>query len=83
MAWKRNAKANGDGELRDAARAADERGEIVGQGILRAGNAGAGNQIEEAGRAGGDFREALVGRSGSAEKEGVEMMRGENAAIVF
>src|SRR6202030_4069344 len=83
VAGKRDAEANGDGELRDAAGAADERWEIVGQGILRAGNAGAGNQIEKAGRTGGDFREAFVCGSGSAKKNGVEMVHAENAAIVF
>src|SRR6266481_1441924 len=82
VAGKRDAEADGDGELRDAAGAADERGEIVGQGILRARNAGAGNQIEKAGRAGGDFREAFVCGSRSAKKNGVEKVRAENAAIV-
>src|SRR3984893_10393468 len=70
VAGKRDAEANRDGELRDAAGAADERGEIVGQGILRAGNAGAGNQIEKAGRTGGDFREAFVCGRGRAKKKG-------------
>src|SRR6267143_1397711 len=60
-----------------------ERGETIGQHIFCAGDAGAGNQIEETGRASGDFREAVVGGSWSAEKDAVEMMHGENAAIVF
>src|SRR6267143_459875 len=83
VAGKRDYKTNGDGELRNAAGAADERGEIIGQHIFCAGDAGAGNQIEETGRASGDFREAVVGGSWSAEKDAVEMMHGENAAIVF
>src|SRR6267378_1249768 len=83
VAGKRDSKTNSDGELRNAAGAADERGEIIGQHIFCAGDAGAGNQIEETGRASGDFREAVVGGSWSAEKDAVEMMHGENAAIVF
>src|SRR5260370_253265 len=43
-------------------------------GDLAAGDAGGG---------GGDFREAVVGGSGRAEEDGVEMLGGENASIVF
>src|SRR6266704_6505201 len=82
MAGERDAEADGDGELGDAAGAAQERGQIVGESIFRTGNTGAGDEIEEAGGAGGDFSEALVSGSGSAKEDGVEMMSGENAAIV-
>src|SRR5258708_11695684 len=83
MARKRDPEADRDGKLRDAAGAAQERGQIVGQGILRAGDAGAGNEIEKTGGAGRDFREAVVSRRGCAEEDGIEMMSGENASIVF
>src|SRR6266850_393951 len=66
----------------EGAGAAQERWKIVGKRILCTGNAGSGNEIEKARRAGGDFCEALVGGSGRAEKDRVEMVRGENAAIV-
>src|SRR5713226_9681338 len=83
MAGKRNAEADGDGKLRDAAGPPEEGGQIIGQDILRAGDAGAGDEIEKTGGAGSNFREAFVRGSGRAEEDGIEMMCGENAAIVF
>ena|SRR2546422_4271889 len=47
MPGKRNAEADGDGKLRDVAGAAQECREIVGQSILRAGDAGARDEIEK------------------------------------
>src|SRR5260370_15959495 len=82
MAGKRNAKADGNRKVRDAAGPPEEGGQIIGQDILRARDAGAGDEIEEAGGTGGDFRQALVGRGWRTEEDGVEMMRGENAAII-
>src|SRR6266436_5778613 len=41
VAGKRDAEADGDGELRDAAGTAVKRGEIVGESILCAGNSSA------------------------------------------
>src|SRR5260370_1050484 len=79
---ERDAEADGNGELRDAAGAAQERGQIIGESIFRAGNTGAGDEIEEAGGAGGDFGEALVRGSGRAKEDRVEMMSGEAAARV-
>jgi len=83
VAGKRDAEANGDRQLRDFACAAQEGGEFVGEGIFCAGDTGAGDEIKKAGRNGGDFGEALVGGSRSAEKNGVEMMGGKDAAMVF
>src|SRR6266568_8267559 len=82
VAGEREAEADGNGEFRDGAGPAQERGQIVGESIFRAGNTGAGDEIEEAGGAGGDFSEALVSGSGSAKEDGVEMISGEDAAIV-
>src|SRR6266568_3944285 len=82
VAGERDAEADGNGELRDAAGPAQERGQIVGESIFRAGNTGAGDEIEEAGGAGGDFSEALVRGSGRAKEDRVEMMSGQNSAIV-
>src|SRR5260370_1027577 len=79
---ERDDEADGNGELRDAAGAAEEGGQIVGESIFRAGNTGGGGEIEEAGGAGGDFGEALVRGSGRAKEDRVEMMSGEDAAIV-
>src|SRR5260370_12788914 len=83
MARKRDAEAHGDGKLRDAAGAAQERGEIVGQRILRAGDAGAGDEIEKTGRTCRDFRKTFIRGSRRAKKNRVEVMRGKNAAVVF
>src|SRR5882757_4258212 len=83
MTGKRNAETDSDGKLGDAARPSKECGEIVGEDILCARNARAGNEIEKTGRAAGNLREALVGRSGRAEENCVEMMSRKNAAIVF
>src|SRR5258707_5478503 len=82
MAGLRNAEANGQRKLRDLAGAAQQRGKIRGKRLLLTGYAGARNKIEKAGRAGGDFLETIIGGGGSAKKNGVEMMRGENAAVV-
>src|SRR6266704_6261602 len=82
VAGERDAEADGNGELCDAAGAAQERGQIVGESIFRAGDTGAGDEIEEAGGAGGDFGEALIRGSGRAEENRIEKMRRENAAIV-
>ena len=70
------------GSCVNLADAAEKSREIVGQSVLCAGYAGAGDEIEKTGGHGGDFGEALVGGSGSGEKNRVEMMRGENTAIV-
>ncbi len=83
MARQRNAETDSDGKPRDGAGTAQERGEIVGQGVLRAGNTGAGDEIEKPGGAGGDFRKSLVRGSRRTKKNRVEMMGGENAAILF
>src|SRR6266851_5478528 len=80
---KRDAEADSNGKLRDAAGPPEEGGEIVGQGVLRAGDAGSGNEIEKTRGARGDFREALVRGSRRAKEDAVEMVRGKNAAIVF
>src|SRR6266436_152416 len=82
MTGLRDAEANGDGKLRDLAGAAQQRGKIRGKRVLLTGYAGARNEIEKAGRAGGDFLETVVGGGGSAKKNGVEMMRGKDAAVV-
>src|SRR5437588_12945017 len=79
----RDAESDGDGKLCDGAGAADESGEIVGQGILNAGDASAGNEIEKTGGARGDLPEAIVRGSRRTEEDGVEWMSGEKAAIVF
>src|SRR5258708_32968659 len=55
---------------------------MVGQRVLRASYACSGDEIEEAGRDSGDSGQALVGGGGRAEEDRVEMMRGEDAAIV-
>src|SRR5712692_903228 len=83
MAGERDAEADSDRKLRDAAGPPEEGGKIIGQGILRTGHAGAGDEIEKTGGAGRDFREAFVRGSRRAEEDGVELMSGENAAIVF
>src|SRR5712664_4483298 len=67
VAGEGDAETYRDGELRDGAGAANECGEIVGESVFGAGYAGAGDEIEEAGRDGGDFGEALVGGSGRAK----------------
>src|SRR5258707_5127706 len=82
MTGLRDAEANGDGKLRDLAGAAQQRGKIRGKRVLLTGYAGARNEIEKTGRAGGDFLETVVGGGGSAKKNGVEMMRGKDAAGV-
>src|SRR5229473_3232418 len=45
--------------------------------------ASAGDEIEKTGGAGGDFRKSLVRGSRRTKKNRVEMMGGENAAILF
>src|SRR5260370_42221224 len=82
MAGLRNAEADGQRKLRDLAGAAQQRGKIRGKRVLLTGYAGARNEIEKAGRAGGDFLETVVGGGGSAKKNGVEMTRGKDAAVV-
>src|SRR5258708_33556442 len=82
MTGLRDAEANGDGKLRDLAGAAQQRGKIRGKRVLLTGYAGARNEIEKAGRAGGDFFETVVGGGGSAKENGVEVMRGKDAAVV-
>src|SRR5258708_38600343 len=82
MTGLRNAEANGDGKLRDLAGAAQQRGKIRGKRVLLTGYAGTRNEIEKAGRAGGDFFETVVGGGGSAKENGVEVMRGKDAAVV-
>ena len=47
MAGKRNAEADSDGKLSDAARPPKEGGEIVGESILRAGDSSAGDEVEK------------------------------------
>src|SRR6266478_3135151 len=83
MTGLRNAEADGQRKLRDLAGAAQQRGKIRGKRVLLTGYAGARNEIEKAGRAGGDFLETVVGGSGSAKKNGVEMMCRNDAAVVF
>src|SRR5260370_10013616 len=51
VAGKRDAEADGNGKLRDAARPPEEGREIGGQGILRAANLRAGDGIKTTGRA--------------------------------
>ena len=58
-------------------------GKIVGKRIFRAGYAGARDEIEKPGGRGGDFLQALVGGSGRGEKNGVEIVRVQDAAIVL
>src|SRR5260370_30550542 len=81
MAGLRNAKADGQRKLRNLAGAAQQRGKIRGKRVLLTGYAGTRNEIEKAGRAGGDFFETVVGGSRGAKENGTEMMRGENAAV--
>ena len=83
MARERNAKADGDGELSDAARPPQESGEIVGQRIFRSGHTGARDEVEKSRGTSGDFREALVGGSRRAKENRIEMMSGKNLAIVI
>src|SRR5579863_4751908 len=83
VAWERNAEANGERQLRDAASAAQECRKIVGEHVFGAGNAGARDEIEKARSAGGDFFETLVGGRGGAKKNGVEIFGGNDAAILF
>src|ERR1700730_13573965 len=82
MAGGRTAAAYGNGKVCEGASAANESGKIVGERVFGAGNAGAGDEIEEAGRNGRDFCQPFIGGSGRAEKNRVEMMRGEDTAIV-
>ena len=83
MAGKRNPEADGDGKLSGAAGSSQKRREIVGQGVLRPGDAGARNQVQKTGGAPGDFREAFVGGSRRAKENRIEMMSGKNLAIVI
>src|SRR2546430_4619082 len=55
----------------------------VGQGVLRAGNTGARDEVQKTGGTGRDLRQAFVRGSRRAKKNRVEMMSGEDAAIVF
>jgi hypothetical protein len=82
MAGERDAEAYGEGKSCDGASAANESGKIVGERVFRAGYAGAGDEIEEAGRNGGDFGQAFFRGGRCAEKNCIEMMRGENTAVV-
>src|SRR5882672_3988902 len=82
VAGQRNSEANRDRKMCDGTRAAQERWKIVGERILCTGNAGSGNEVEKAGGAGSNFREAFVRGSGRSKKDSVEMVSSENAAIV-
>src|SRR5258708_10476235 len=82
MTGLRDGEANGDGKLRDLGGAAQQRGKIRGKRVLLTGYAGARNEIEKAGRAGGGCFEAVGGGGGSAKENGVEVMRGKDAAVV-
>src|SRR5438309_9015753 len=83
MAGKRDPEADRDGKPRDAASSPEEGGEIIGQGVLSTSDAGTRNKVEKSRGAAGDLRKALVRGSRRAEKDSVEMVRGEDAAIVF
>src|SRR5437870_13539590 len=60
MAGERDAEADGNGNLRGAAGAAQKRGQIVGESIFRAGNTGPGDEIAESGGAGGEVSQARM-----------------------
>src|SRR5438034_8995270 len=79
---ERNAKTHSERKLCDRAGATQERGKVVGERVLRAGDAGAGNEIEKTRRAGGDLREALVSGCGCSKKNRAEMMSAKNTAVV-
>ena len=64
------------------ARPPKESGQIVGQRVLRAGHAGARNQVKKAKGARGDFHEALVGGSGRGQEDSVQVMCLQDLAIV-
>src|SRR5258707_5236492 len=83
MAGQRNAKADRDGKLHNAASPPQKRRQIVWQGILRTRDARARDEIQKTGRAGGDLRKSLVRGSRSAKEDGIEMVSGQDAPIVF
>src|SRR5260370_37411373 len=83
MSGKRNPEADRDGKFRCAAGTPQKRREIVGQGILRAGDSSPRNPVDTTGGTGRDFFEALVRGSRRAEKNRIEMVSGEDAAILF
>ncbi len=83
MSGKRNPEADRDGKFRCAAGTPQKRREIVGQGILRAGDTSPRNQVEKTGGTGRDFFEALIRGSRRAEENRIEMVSGEDAAILF
>jgi len=82
VARERDAEAYGNGELRERACAANKRREIVGKRVFGSSDAGAGNEIEEAGRDRRDFLQAVVIRRRCCQKNRIEMMRRESAAVV-
>src|SRR5215467_6088807 len=82
MAGERNTETDRDGELRDGAGAAEKSWQIVGERVFGAGNAGARDEVEEAGRRGGDFGETLVGGSRSAEENRIEVVGCKDAAVL-
>ena len=83
MAGQRDTEADRDWQMRRTVCATEQRGEIIRKRVLGSRHAGAGNQIEKAGGAGGDFFHAIVGGSRRGKKNGIEMMRRQDAAIVF
>src|SRR6185437_2588124 len=78
---KRDAETDGQRKPREAARARDERGQVLGKGFARAGYARARDQVKEAGRAFGDAGEAGVIGSGRGEEYRAEIARAHGGAI--
>ena len=79
---QRDAEADRDGESRDAARATEEGGEIVRKRIFGPRDTRARDEIEKTRGDGGDFGEALVGGGGRGEENAIEILGGEDAAVV-
>jgi len=83
VARKRDPEADGNGQFREMADAAQQAGKIVRERIFRAGHTCTGNQIEKARGARRDLPETLIVRRRRGKKYGVEILRMNNAAIVF
>ena len=72
MFGRGDSEAHGEREIGVGAHAFDQRQGGVGDVDLLAGDAGAGNQIDEAAGVFGDQFQALFGAGGGGEEDGVE-----------